>query len=97
MASGVLSAVAALAPNDAERPLYSNLLSVVASGSALVFAINVIARQKLTGILPRLHFSLGLGLALWFAAEASWAYYEVVEGESQKPAMKLDTGSRESG
>lgn len=76
----VLSAIVALVPKDADKPLYSNLLSVIASGSALVFAINVIARQKLKGILPRLYASLGLGLALWFLAEATWAYYEVVEG-----------------
>ena len=76
----VLCVIVTLVPTGADKTIYSNLLSIIASGSALAFAINVIARQKLEGILPRLYFSLGLGLALWFMAEATWAYYEVVEG-----------------
>jgi hypothetical protein len=69
-----------LGTQNSEASLYSNALGVVASASAFVLALQVVLRQKLKGLFPRLYASLGLGLALWFAAEVIWAYYEVVAG-----------------
>ena len=67
-------------PISGDRVFYSNLLAITSSGSALALSLHVIYRQKLNGILPRLYVSLGVGLALWFIAEATWAYYEIVAG-----------------
>ena len=71
-----------------EETLYSNVLGVVASGSAFTLSLQVIYRQKTKGLFPRLYASLGLALALWFAAEVVWAYYEIVVGvETPFPSL----------
>jgi hypothetical protein len=67
---------------------YSNVLAVAASGSALAMSAQVIYRQKIKGLFPRLYASLGLALALWFVAETIWMYYELVAGiETPTPSI----------
>lgn len=66
------------APLDVNRKTYSDAISTVFSGTAFVLSLQVIHRQKLKGIIPRLYVSLGVGLGLWFVAEMIWAYYELV-------------------
>ena len=74
------SALTVLAPISGDRVFYSDVLAVIASGSAFALCIQVIYRQKLKELFPRLYASLGLGLGLWFIAELIWAYYELVGG-----------------
>lgn len=73
---------------NGEGSLYSNVLAVVASGSALILSVQVMYRQKTKGLFPRLYVSLGLALALWFTAEVIWAYYETIVGiETPFPSL----------
>jgi hypothetical protein len=82
------STITVLGVQNGEGTLYSNVLAVVASGSAFVLSLQVIYRQKTKGLFPRLYASLGLALALWFTAEVIWAYYEVVVGiETPFPSL----------
>lgn len=82
------STITVLGALNGEGTLYSNVLAVVASGSAFVLSLQVIYRQKTKGLFPRLYASLGLALALWFTAEVIWAYYEVVVGiETPFPSL----------
>lgn len=84
----VCSTITVLGALSGEGTLYSNVLAVVASGSAFVLSLQVIYRQKTKGLFPRLYASLGLALALWFTAEVIWAYYEVVVGiETPFPSL----------
>lgn len=84
----VCIAAVALAPTDADKTVYSDVISILASGSALAFAIHVVCRQKLNGLIPRAYDSLTLGLALWFTAESVWVYYEVIQGiETPFPSL----------
>lgn len=55
----------------------SNGLAIATSGSAFFLSVVVINRQKIHGVFPRIYLSLGIALALWFAAETIWAYYEI--------------------
>lgn len=79
-ASIVCAILTVFAPLTGDRVFYSNLLAITSAGAALALSLQVIHRQKLNGLLPRLYASLGLGLALWFIAEATWAYYELGAG-----------------
>lgn len=65
------------APINGDRSFYSNVLAVVASGSAFALSLQIVHRQKLKGVFPQLYASLALALGLWFTAEATWAYYEI--------------------
>jgi len=76
----ICSSLTFFAPITGDRSFYSNLIAVSASGLAFAFSIQVIYRQKLKGLFPRLYASLGLSLGLWFAAEAIWACYELIVG-----------------
>jgi hypothetical protein len=76
------------APLGVDRLIYSNVLAVIASGSAFAFSLQVIFRQKTKGLFPRLYGSLGIALGLWFIAEATWAYYEIGLGiETPFPSL----------
>jgi hypothetical protein len=87
-AAVVCSTITVLGVLNGEGTLYSNVLAVAASGSAFFLSLQVIYRQKTNGLFPRLYASLGLALALWFTAEAIWAYYEVVVGiETPFPSL----------
>jgi hypothetical protein len=67
---------------------YSNVLAVGASGSAFAISLQVVDRQKVNGLFPRLYASLGLALGLWFIAEATWMYYELIAGiETPTPSI----------
>jgi len=66
-----------LAQNTGDSLTTSGILALTTSGSALFLSLTVIARQKVKGLFPRLYASLGVTLALWFAAEAIWVYYEL--------------------
>lgn len=67
---------------------YSNVLAVAASGSALAMSLQVIYRQKIKGLFPRLYASLGLALAFWFIAETIWMYHELILGiETPTPSI----------
>jgi hypothetical protein len=82
------STIAVLGELNGEGLLYSNVLALTTSGSTLVLSLHVIYRQKTKGLFPRLYASLGLALALWFAAECIWAYYEIVLGiETPFPSL----------
>jgi hypothetical protein len=76
--ASICSILTAFAPITGDRQFYSDVLGVSASGLALGFSLQVIYRQKLNALLPRLYASLGLSLGLWFAAQAIWAYYELI-------------------
>jgi hypothetical protein len=59
-------------------------------GLALSLSVQVIYRQELKDMLPHLYVSLGLGVGLWFIAEAIWAYYELVAA-IETPFHRLPT------
>jgi hypothetical protein len=65
------------APINGDRSFYSNVLAVVASGSAFALSLQIVRRQKLKGVFPQMYASLALALGLWFTAEVTWAYYEL--------------------
>jgi hypothetical protein len=67
-----------LAQTTEQGLLTSSVLALATSGSAFALSVTVMLRQKITGLFPRLYASLGGALALWFAAEAIWVYYELV-------------------
>jgi hypothetical protein len=82
------STIAVLGELNGEGLLYSNVPALTTSGSTSVLSLHVIYRQKTKGLFPRLYASLGLALALWFAAESIWAYYEIVLGiETPFPSL----------
>src|SRR5574338_93826 len=60
-----------------EEALTSDTLSLATAGAAFLLSMQVVFRQKLRGLFPRLYASLGLALGLWFAAESIWTYYEL--------------------
>jgi hypothetical protein len=68
------------APLNGDRNFYSDVLSIVTSAAAFALSMQIVFRQKLNALLPRLYASLGLGVGMWLAAEAIWAYYELVAG-----------------
>jgi len=74
------SSLTVIAPINSDRNFYSDILSVVTSGCALVFSLQIIYRQKVKGLFPRLYALVGLGVGLWFIAESIWMYYELVAG-----------------
>lgn len=87
-AAGAFSIITVFGVMNGEGSLYSNVLAVATSGSALVISLQVINRQKTKGLFPRLYASLGVALALWFTAEVIWAYYEIVAGiETPFPSL----------
>jgi len=49
------------APINGNRQLYSDVISVVTSGSAFALSIQVVFHQKLKGLFPRLYAPLALG------------------------------------
>jgi hypothetical protein len=57
--------------------IVSDLSRIGAVGSAVAMSLVVIARQKVSGLFGRTYIALAIALALWLAAESSWAYYEV--------------------
>jgi hypothetical protein len=66
--------------NGEDEAWYSSILGLIAAGITFILSLQVILRQKLTALMPRLYGSLGVGLGLWLAAEAIWAYYELAAG-----------------
>lgn len=86
--TSICSLLTFFAPITNDRSFYSNVLAVSVSGMAFAFSVQVIYRQKIKGLFPMLYASLGLSLGLWFAAEATWAYYELIVGiETPFPSM----------
>jgi len=79
-AATICSSLTIIAPLNGDRSFYSDILSVITSGSALFFSLQIINRQKVKGLFPRLYALLGLGVALWFIAESIWMYYELIAG-----------------
>ena len=73
----VCSGLTFFAPINGDRSFYANILAVVASGSAFALSLQVVHRQKLKGLFPKMYASLALALGLWCAAETIWAYYEL--------------------
>lgn len=81
MGSAIISTMLiAFAPLNADRNFYSDLTIITTSGSAFAISMQVVYRQKLKGVFPRIYASLGLSLGLWFAAEIIWTYYELAAG-----------------
>lgn len=76
-ASLACTAITVLAQIPGDSPAISGALALTTSGSAFALSLSVITRQKVRGLFPRLYLALGVALALWFAAEATWVYYEV--------------------
>lgn len=68
------------APLNNNRVLYSDVITLTSAGLAFTVSLQIIHRQKLNGTFPRLFGFLGLGLGLWFVAEAIWDYFELVAG-----------------
>jgi hypothetical protein len=77
-ASIACTGVTVFAQLRADSVVTPGILALITSGTAVAFSMAVIARQKVRGLFPRLYASLGMALALWFAAESIWVYYEVV-------------------
>ncbi|SPC34437.1 conserved membrane protein of unknown function [Candidatus Nitrosocaldus cavascurensis] len=59
----------------------SDLVLIVTSGVACFYAIIIVLRQRFDGIHGISYATFASGLLLWFAAEFSWGYYEIVLGE----------------
>ena len=79
--SAIISSLCLILPSGSgDKTFYSDIIAIITSGSAFTFAVQVIYRQRLKTIFGKLYASVGLGLCLWFAAEAIWSYYELVEG-----------------
>jgi hypothetical protein len=57
--------------------IVSDLSRIGTIGSAMIMSIIVIARQKAGGLFGRTYIALSIGIALWLAAESTWAYYEI--------------------
>jgi hypothetical protein len=64
-----------------ESRLYQDATRIVTSGAALVLSIVVVAKQGVNGLFGRSYLALAIGLALTFAAEFTWGYYEIVLAE----------------
>ncbi len=87
-AAMVCTGLTLFAPINGDRSFYSNVLAVVASGSAFALSVQVVHRQKLKGLFPHFYASLALALGLWFVAESVWAYYELGLGiETPFPSL----------
>jgi hypothetical protein len=81
------TALTAFAPFQSES-FYSGVLAIFTSGGAFAMSLQIVYRQKLKGLFPRLYASLAIGLALWFIAEVTWAYYELVAAiENPTPSI----------
>jgi len=76
----ICSTITIFAPISGNRIFYSDLIAVITSGLAAALSIQLIVRQRINGLFPRLYASLGLGIVLWFIAESIWTYYELVAG-----------------
>ncbi|MFN4336225.1 MAG: hypothetical protein ACK4FV_01400 [Candidatus Nitrosocaldus sp.] len=59
----------------------SDIVLIVASGVACFYAIMIVLRQRFDGVNGISYAVFASGLLLWFAAEFSWGYYEIVIGE----------------
>jgi hypothetical protein len=57
--------------------IVSDFSRIITIGSAVAMSFIVIARQKIDGLFGRTYLALAIMLALWFAAESTWAYYEL--------------------
>ncbi|MEM2923206.1 MAG: hypothetical protein QW560_02175 [Candidatus Nitrosocaldus sp.] len=64
----------------------SDIVLIVASGAACFYAIMIVLRQRFDGINGISYAVFATGLLLWFAAEFSWGYYEMVLGD-EVPSM----------
>ncbi|MEM3124500.1 MAG: hypothetical protein QXM95_01635 [Candidatus Nitrosocaldus sp.] len=59
----------------------SDIVLIVASGAACFYALMIVLRQRFDGINGIAYAAFASGLLLWFAAEFSWGYYEIMLGE----------------
>jgi hypothetical protein len=78
-----------LATAESDWSVVSRDLSrILTIGAAMIFSFIVIARQGTGGIFGRAYVALAIGMALWFAAEFTWGYYEMVlEVENPFPSL----------
>lgn len=68
--------------------VFSDLSRVLTIGAAMIFSLIVVFRQGTAGIFGRAYVALAIGIILWFAAESTWAYYELGLGiESPFPSL----------
>nr|WP_294808412.1 hypothetical protein [uncultured Nitrososphaera sp.] len=65
---------------DDLRPLFSNWTINISAGTALTMALVASLRQGTGGLYGRTTVAFTAGLALWFAAELLWTYYELGTG-----------------
>lgn len=65
---------------DGSRPFFSNWTINAAAGAALGMALVVSLRQGAGGLYGKTTAAFAAGLALWFAAELLWTYYELGVG-----------------
>ena len=66
----------------------SDLTRIGVVASSVIVASITVARQKTGGLFGRAYLALAIGLALWLAAESTWAYYELVE-QTERPFPSL--------
>jgi hypothetical protein len=66
----------------------ADLSRVFTIGAAMIIALIVVFRQGVSGIFGRAYVALAIGIVLWFAAESTWTYYELILGvESPFPSL----------
>lgn len=79
IASAVAVNLIVLATADSDLVIVSSDLSrIFTIGAAMIVSFIVVARQGVAGIFGRAYLALAIGVALWFAAEFTWGYYEIV-------------------
>lgn len=64
--------------------MVSDLSRIATVGAAVAMSFVVVIRQGFKGLFGRTYAALAVGLSLWLAAEAVWAYYELGQN-SERP------------
>ncbi len=74
--------------DESEREFLGDIARPASSGAAAVIALMVVFKQKLGGFFGKAYASLSIGTAMWFSAEAIWAYYRLaLQIESPFPSI----------
>lgn len=76
----VITTLLTVFSGDESRPFFSNWTINAAAGAALGLALVASFRQGTGGLYGKTISAFAAGLALWFAAELLWTYYELGVG-----------------
>jgi hypothetical protein len=73
-----VNSVILLSPTASQQNYVGSILRPLTAAVAVGFSLIVVYRQKLDGLLGRAYGSLAIGLVLWFLAELTWGYYNII-------------------